>query len=373
MKKRHYRILGLTMALAVAVTNVQVTDIFAEERAGAAESTGMAAETTPEQSPAGETETAQEETPAGETPEAEQQEQEDGDSENISYSDSETEETEGPEVTIQQDQPESGSGSDAIEAEADDTDEGGQSWEDANSWRYQNGQLIEIQTYADARQFTTWPEMDGVVAKGIDVSEHQGKIDWYAVAEDGVDGVFVRLGYRGYTKGALNIDDYFYRNIEGAQAAGLDVGVYFYSQSINSSEAREEAEFVLDALEGYELQLPVVYDIEGAQTSAYRTYGVSTQTNTNMVMAFCDTIWEAGYDTMYYSYTSFLTKNLDISQLQDYDLWVAQYYPVPFCPYNFQIWQYDYEARVDGINYPVDLNLLFLDYEPSWWAIPQES
>ena len=203
----------------------------------------------------------------------------------------------------------------------------------------------------------------------IDVSSHQGKIDWDAVAADGVDGVFVRLGYRGYTKGALNIDDYFYRNLEGAQAAGLDVGVYFYSQSINSKEAREEAEFVLDALEGYELQLPVVYDIEGAQTSAYRTYGVSVQTNTNMVMAFCDTIWEAGYDTMFYSYTSFLAKNLDLSQLQGYDLWMAQYYPVPFCPYNFQIWQYDYQARVDGIDAPVDMNLLFTDYEPNWWSV----
>ena len=77
----------------------------------------------------------------------------------------------------------------------------------------------------------------------------------------------------------------------------------------------------------------------------------------------------AGYDTMFYSYTSFLAKNLDLSQLQGYDLWMAQYYPVPFCPYNFQIWQYDYQARVDGIDAPVDMNLLFTDYEPNWWSV----
>lgn len=90
----------------------------------------------------------------------------------------------------------------------------------------------------------------------------------------------------------------------------------------------------------------VVFDIEGAQNSHYRTSGMSVQTATNIVTAFCDTIENAGYDTMLYSYCKFLVEQLDLSQLQQYDLWLAQYYHVPFFPYNFQIWQYDYEGQV---------------------------
>ena len=201
---------------------------------------------------------------------------------------------------------------------------------------------------------------------GIDVSVFQGNIDWYSVKADGVDFAFIRLGYRGYTNGAIKVDSNFHQNIQGAKAAGVRVGVYFYSQAISRAEAIEEAQFCIDELSGYSLDLPVVFDLEGAQTNQYRTRGLGTQTAVNMVKAFCDTVENAGYDSMYYSYAKFLAEHEGmVAQLEGYDLWMAMYYRVPFFPYNFQIWQYSSTGRVAGIPKEVDMNLWFLDYQPS--------
>ena len=116
-------------------------------------------------------------------------------------------------------------------------------------------------------------EDDGYTSRfGVDVSRHQGAIDWKKAREAGVTFAFIRIGYRGYGKeGTLNLDQRFEENIVNAQKEGIDVGVYFFSQAINEEEAREEAEFVLDALEGYELQLPVVYDPESILDAKART------------------------------------------------------------------------------------------------------
>lgn len=203
--------------------------------------------------------------------------------------------------------------------------------------------------------------------KGIDVSTFQGNINWNSVKADGVDFAFIRLGYRGYGKnGILNVDDKFHRNIQGAKAAGVKVGVYFYSQATTRAEAIEEANICLKELSGYSLDMPVVFDFEGAGSSSYRTYGMSTQSIVNVTKAFCDTIESGGYKSMYYSYAKFLAEHEGmVSQLEDYDLWMAMYYRVPFFPYNFKIWQYSSSGRVSGISGNVDMNLLFLDYTPS--------
>ncbi len=204
------------------------------------------------------------------------------------------------------------------------------------------------------------------VLKGIDVSVFQGNINWNAVKGDGVDFAFIRLGYRGYTNGAIKVDSNFHKNIQGAQAAGVKVGVYFYSQAISRTEAIEEAQFCIDELRGYRLDLPVVFDLEGAQNSQYRTRGMTTQTAVRMVEAFCDTVENAGYRSMYYSYAKFLAEHEGmVAQLKGYDLWMAMYYKVPFFPYNFQIWQYTSTGKVAGIAKEVDMNMMFLDYVPN--------
>lgn len=200
--------------------------------------------------------------------------------------------------------------------------------------------------------------------KVIDVSAHQGQIDWEAVKSDGVDYAFIRLGYRGYSTGKIGLDARYEENIQGAIDAGIQVGVYFYSQAVNRWEAAEEAQLVLENIRGYDLGLPVVFDIEGAPNRYARTYGLSSQRYTNIINGFCDTVENAGYDTMVYSFSKFFVSNLDMSQLQGRDLWLAQYYDVPFFPYEFKIWQYDSKGQVAGIHYNVDLNLMFIPEEP---------
>lgn len=103
---------------------------------------------------------------------------------------------------------------------------------------------------------------NGKAVAGVDVSEHQGTIDWQQVKDAGFEYAILRVGYRGMTEGGLNVDSTFEQNYQGATAAGLKVGVYFFSQAITQEEAREEAQYVLDTLDGRELDYPVVFDWE---------------------------------------------------------------------------------------------------------------
>lgn len=198
--------------------------------------------------------------------------------------------------------------------------------------------------------------------KGIDVSEFQGEIDWKKVKADGVKFAFIRLGYRGYGTGKLVMDQYFHQNMKNAIAAGIDVGVYFYSQATSAAEAVEEAELVLQEIRGYDLAYPVVFDIEDAPSANARTAGMSATTATNLTRAFCDTIANAGYRPMIYTNSRWFASRLDLTKLKSYDKWLAQYYVYPFFPYKFQILQYTHQGRVNGIKGNVDLNLCFVNY-----------
>ncbi len=201
--------------------------------------------------------------------------------------------------------------------------------------------------------------------KGIDVSQFQGIIDWNRVAADGVEYAFIRLGYRGYQTGKINMDKYFYRNLEGAKAAGIDVGVYFYSQARNYSEGVAEAQYVLRALEGYELDYPVAFDIEGPPNYTARTAYTSNQQFTDAAIGFCDTVAAGGYDPMVYSYAKFISEKLYLDQLSQYPMWMAMYYNEPFYPYEMDIWQYSCTGRVAGITGAVDLNMQFIQPAPA--------
>lgn len=196
--------------------------------------------------------------------------------------------------------------------------------------------------------------------KVIDVSVHQGAIDWERVRADGVDYAFIRLGYTGYLTGKMELDARYHENMAAARAAGVKVGVYYYSQAINKWEAAQEAQLVLDNLRGYTLDLPVVFDVEGAPSRSARTNGLSKQRYTNIINGFMGPVEQAGYSVMLYSYSKFLIEQLDMTQLTRYPLWLAQYYQVPFFPYQFDIWQYSAQGSVWGISKPVDMNLMFI-------------
>ena len=145
------------------------------------------------------------------------------------------------------------------------------------------------------------------ITTGIDVARYQGTIDWSRVGTSSVDFAMVRVGYRGYGSGKLVMDEYYYANMNGAIAAGLDVGVYFFSQAITVEEAIEEAEFVLELLEDLEIDGPVAYDWE-MHDSTYRVYGTAPEMATACAVAFCERVEAAGYTPMVYAgqYVSYI-------------------------------------------------------------------
>lgn len=195
---------------------------------------------------------------------------------------------------------------------------------------------------------------------GVDVSSHQQAIDWQAVAQAGVEFAMIRIAYRGYTEGEIQLDPYFSQNLRDAKAAGLDVGVYFFSQAVNAEEALEEAQFVLDALGGEALDYPVVFDWEDIEAEA-RTDGMDSTVLTGCASAFCSAIERAGYRAGIYFNQRFGYEELELVELQEYIFWLAEYNPTPTFLYDFEIWQYANDGTVAGISTDVDLNLSFFE------------
>lgn len=193
---------------------------------------------------------------------------------------------------------------------------------------------------------------------GVDVSHHQAEIDWEQVASSGMKFAFVRLGYRGYGKeGTMKEDRMFEQNFKQAQAAGLDVGVYFFSQAITEAEAKEEADFVIEHLKGKNPQLPVVFDPETISDDEARTDDVSGEQFTKNAIAFCKEIRRAGYEPMIYCNMVWQAYQLDLGQLTDVPIWYADYSGQPQTPYKFAYWQYTESATVAGISGSADIDI----------------
>ena len=200
---------------------------------------------------------------------------------------------------------------------------------------------------------------DGVTGvAGIDVSSYQKSVDWQAVKEAGIEFAMIRVGYRGYVSGKLDLDDCFLDHMEGALDAGLDVGVYFFSQALTEEEAIEEAEYVLTWIEGYDITCPVVFDWEEVQAEA-RTDEMNMLKLTSCAEAFCRTVEDAGYEAAVYFNQAYGYQQLNLASLLDYDFWLAEYASAPSFVYDFQMWQYTNEGNVPGIDGPVDLNIYF--------------
>ena len=192
---------------------------------------------------------------------------------------------------------------------------------------------------------------------GIDVSSHQGDIDWAAVAADGVEFAFIRAVYRGYGTGKLMIDEKCLENIQGAQAAGIDVGVYVFSQAINQAEVLEEASTVIGMLQGYTLQLPIVFDVEKVSDSSARTNNLTVEDRTNLTITFLEAVKNAGYQPMFYHNTEMGAMLLDLTQLTEYPKWFAGYNKEFYGPYEYSLWQYSETGSISGINGNVDLDI----------------
>lgn len=199
----------------------------------------------------------------------------------------------------------------------------------------------------------------GNASIGIDVSKWNKDIDWEKVKEAGVEFVIIRCGYRGSTTGSLVIDPYFERNIHGAQEAGLNVGVYFFTQAVDEVEAVEEASMVLSLIQNQYLTYPVFIDTEGA--GGGRADGLSVEKRTAVCRAFCDTIQNAGYSSGVYASKNWYNNRLHVEELEKYAIWLAEYRESPTYEGYYNMWQYTSKGSVDGIEGNVDLNISYID------------
>ena len=200
--------------------------------------------------------------------------------------------------------------------------------------------------------------------KGIDVSDHQKEIDWQAVADAGVEFAILRCGWRGYTAGGLNEDAQFRRNIEGAHAVGLDVGVYFFSQATTAEEGAEEARLTLDILQGYTLELPVYFDWETVEADDARTNGISGTVVTDACLEFCRIIKEGGYTPGAYTYLNLGYYTYELERLAGLTIWLGDPGSAPEFYYEHDIWQYSFTGSVPGIEGDVDMNVMYIPTEP---------
>lgn len=201
-------------------------------------------------------------------------------------------------------------------------------------------------------------------SNGIDVSKWQGKIDWQKVKSSGIEFAFIRIGYRG-ENGIIYKDDNADYNIQQAQKAGVLVGVYFFSTAVSEAEAKEEAEWTLQAIEGYKISYPVVYDCEGYKNSMSRMFDLSAEERTANAITFLETVKQAGYDAMFYGALGEIQDEAywDIEKIEKkYKIWVAQYsgaaYPQKDKP-DYQgktsAWQYTNKGHVEGVSGNVDM------------------
>lgn len=197
---------------------------------------------------------------------------------------------------------------------------------------------------------------------GVDISKFQDYVDFVKVKKAGIDFVMLRVGARGYGTGQLILDEYFSDNLKRATDAGLEVGVYFYSQAISKEEAIEEANMVIENLGEYKISYPVAFDMELVENDTARIDILTKTEKTTVAKAFLDTIAAAGYKTMIYGNKEWLIKEIDMSKLTAYDVWLSQAADIPDYPYKFSMWQYSFEGSVDGITGYAGMNISFVNY-----------
>lgn len=222
--------------------------------------------------------------------------------------------------------------------------------------------LVEENLILSEENELTYVDAGSVVShKGIDVSKYQGDIDWQKVKADGVEYAFIRVGLRGYKTGEIAPDEKFEDNIRGANRAGVKVGVYFFSQAVTVEEAVEEAEFVLEQIEPYGdmVEYPIVFDVEKVSAENGRMNQLTQEERTQVTLAFCERIEDAGYTPMIYGNLEMFGVLIDLEPLEKYEKWYAYYSPTLYYPYDFKVWQYSAEGSIDGIDGDVDVNISF--------------
>ena len=233
------------------------------------------------------------------------------------------------------------------------TEDGVKYYYNAAGERVTGTQVIDGTAY----RFTPGGALMGRI--GIDVSEWQANVDWQKVRASGVSYVILRLGFRGYGTGRLVLDSSFRKNIEGARAAGLQVGVYFFSQAVNEEEAREEALGCAYVLNGRKLDYPIYFDTEASGGKNGRADGLGVEDRTKCAIAFCEEVKAQGYKPGVYASTLWFRQRVDLSRLTGYSIWNA-HYGVASSPISCDMWQGSCTARIPGYGGQIDVNISYV-------------
>lgn len=200
------------------------------------------------------------------------------------------------------------------------------------------------------------PEIDSII--GIDVSAHQGQIDWAGVAQNTrIKFAMIRCGYRGGIEGLQHDDDYFDYNMRQAAYHGIKTGVYYYSSANTMEELEEDARFVLEKIQEYTIDFPVAFDMEIYDEENGRINSLTVEEKTNFALRFCEIMEENGYQPMIYGNFDWLYNHLNFDAIQKYDLWYAAYLPNPVMEDEFKMWQYTNAGQISGISTNVDMNI----------------
>lgn len=219
---------------------------------------------------------------------------------------------------------------------------------------------------ADKTEITKMQAGNPNAKVGIDVSKWNKEIDWDKAKAAGVEFAIIRVGYRGAATGALVVDPYFEKNMEGAIRAGIPVGAYFFTQATNVVEAVEEASMVVSLCGQYDITYPIFIDTEGAGGNG-RADGLEMEARTQVCKAFCTTVDNAGYRAGIYGARNWFNQMLDMDSLNNYVIWLAEYRDVPVYQGYYHMWQYTSGGKIDGIEGKVDLNLSYLKID----ALPE--
>jgi GH25 family lysozyme M1 (1,4-beta-N-acetylmuramidase) len=235
----------------------------------------------------------------------------------------------------------------------------------SDGWHTINGSKYY---YSNGKAYTGWNEIDGIQyyfsSTGvlssktvIDVSRYNGNIDWNAVKASGIDYAIIRVGYRGYGSGTLTWDSTFDTNMQGAIAAGIKVGAYIVTQAVNTTEAVEEASFIVNACSKYSISLPLVIDVESAGGGSGRGDQISVSTRTAVINAYAQTVRNAGYTPMVYASKTWLEGRINSGSISSYcKVWIARYNDTLGYSGRYNMWQFRSDGSVSGISGNVDIS-----------------
>lgn len=219
----------------------------------------------------------------------------------------------------------------------------------------ENSIVTDLSTHADMSVYSAeiLKNEETVTLRGIDVSWVQGDIDWETLSKSGIDFVYIRAGRGDIDGEGPKEDTYFFRNIQGANRYNIDAGVYFYSYAESVEAAEDEALLLIELLKGHTVTYPIVMDMEE---------NIDKNDLTDIAEAFLDTVADAGYYPMLYSYRARIDSHYSNDFKEKYPIWVAQLEKQPRTDYDYYIWQYSHSGRVNGIEGNVDFNVAYRDF-----------